>query len=71
MYKLAGLTNRVLPKQRLDAIQEDPPDNRILECAVEAGSEYIVSWDKDLLRLGEYSGMRIIRPPELLQLVAG
>jgi len=43
---------RVSPSQKLSAIKEDEPDNRILECAAEAGSEYIVSGDKDLHRLG-------------------
>lgn len=71
MHKLAGLTNRVVPRQALDVIKEDPPDNRILECAVEAGSKFIVTWDKDLLRLGEYAGIRIIRPADLLPLVGG
>ena len=46
MHKLDGLTNRVVPRQTLDVIKEDPSDNRILECAVEAGSEYVVTWDK-------------------------
>jgi putative PIN family toxin of toxin-antitoxin system len=70
MYKLASLTNRVAPKQQLDVIQEDPSDNRVLECAAEAGSDYIVTWDNDLLRLGEYAGIRIIRAVDLLQLAA-
>ena len=48
-------------------IKEDPPDNRILECAFEAGSEYIVTWDKDLLRLGSYGSIRIIRPADFLR----
>jgi predicted nucleic acid-binding protein len=69
MQKLAGLANRVVPRQTLDVIKEDPSDNRILECAVEAGSAYIVTWDKDLLRLGEYAGIRIIRAADFLQLV--
>lgn len=43
--KLATLTNRVTPTLTLDVIKEDPPDNRILECAIEAGSEYILTWD--------------------------
>src|ERR1035441_5346200 len=47
MHKLAGITNRVQPTRALEVIKEDPPDNRIRECAVEAGSEYIVTWDKD------------------------
>ena len=68
MHKLAGITNRVKPTQALDVVKEDPPDNRILECAVEAGSEYIVTWDKDLLRLGEYDGIPVIVPADSLKL---
>lgn len=39
---------------RLDVIKEDPPDDRVLECAVSSGADYIVTGDKDLLRLGQY-----------------
>jgi len=35
----------------LEVIREHPEDNQILECAVYAGSDYIVSGDTDLLRL--------------------
>jgi uncharacterized protein len=59
---LALFTNCVTPQRALDIVKEDPSDNRILECAVEAGSQYIVTWDKDLLRLGEYEGIKIMTP---------
>jgi predicted nucleic acid-binding protein len=37
-------------------------NNRIVECAVGAGSEYIVTKDKDLLRLGELdASTRVVR----------
>ena len=32
----------------------------VLECAVIAGEQTIVSGDKDLLALGEYEGIRIL-----------
>ena len=67
--RLAGLANVVTPRQTLDVIAEDPPDNRILECAVEAGSQYILTWDKDLLRLHQYAGIRILRVSEFLPTV--
>ncbi len=54
--KLEALCNRVMPTQTLDVIKEDPDDNRILECAAAAKSDYIVTDDKDLLRLGKYGG---------------
>ena len=43
-------------------------DDRILECAVASGSELIVSGDNDLLRRGEYAGIRIVRVSEFLEL---
>jgi len=48
-------------------VKEDEPDNRILECAVQAGSDFIISADKDLLRLGSYAGAPIMRPVDFLQ----
>lgn len=58
--KLAKITNRVIPTARLSVIKEDPDDNRILECADRAKSDFIVSEDKDLLRLGQFGNARIV-----------
>jgi predicted nucleic acid-binding protein len=55
------------PKQTLDVVKEDEPDNRILECAAEAGSNFIISADNDLLRLGSYGGAPIMRVADFLQ----
>lgn len=65
--QLAKAGNLVTPKEAIDAIKEDPDDNAILECAVQAGSEFIVTSDKDLLRLGEYGSIRIVTASQLLQ----
>ena len=35
----------------IDAVPEDPDDNRVLECAVAGGPTYIVTGDAALLRL--------------------
>jgi uncharacterized protein len=56
---LAKMGNLVVPAQAVDVIKEDPDDNRILECAVTAGSDFIVTYDKDPLRLGVYNHIRI------------
>ena len=42
MLQLAGL---VCPTETLDIIPNDPDDNRVLESAVTAGSQFIVSGD--------------------------
>ncbi len=43
-------------------IVSDPEDNKILESAVEAGAEYLITGDNDLLRLEEYQKVKIINP---------
>ena len=68
--RLQKIARIVEPKETL-GITEDEPDNRILECAAEAGSELIVSEDRDLLRLKQYGNVRIIRAADLLALVEG
>ena len=65
---ITEMARTVKPAVRLDIIKEDPPDNRILECASAAGSDYIMSGDKDLLRLGRYDSIRIVRVAEFLEL---
>jgi uncharacterized protein len=59
----------VRPSVELSVIKEDPPDNRVLECAVSAGSDYIVTGDKDLLRLRQYAGIRIVNVSDFLDIV--
>ena len=49
---VAACTTRVTPSGKIDAVKEDPDDNRVLECAEAAGCEYVITGDLDLLRLG-------------------
>ena len=42
-------------------------DNRLLECAVAAGADYLITGDRrHLLPLGEHQGTRIINAPRFL-----
>jgi putative PIN family toxin of toxin-antitoxin system len=65
--RLAAFTRRVTPTQVLNVVRSDADDNRILECAVEAESAFLVTGDKDLLRLGRYAGIRIVKVTEFLE----
>jgi putative PIN family toxin of toxin-antitoxin system len=65
--QILGFARLVTPAQSLDVVKEDESDNRILECALEAGSDFIISADKDLLRLGSFSGAAIMRAADFLQ----
>jgi putative PIN family toxin of toxin-antitoxin system len=49
----------------------DPEDDMVLECAIKADADYIISGDKKhLLPLGQYAGIPILSPPEFLAKLA-
>jgi len=60
---------RVDPAESLDVVPNDPDDNRILEGAIAARSNFIVSGDDHLLRLGAFRGIRIMKVAEFMQLL--
>ena len=41
-------------------------DNRVLECAIEAGAQVIVTGDAHLLKLEKYEGIAILTPRQFL-----
>jgi len=60
----------VNPKQAINIIPEDPGDNMVLECALEAKVNYIVSGDHHLLNVGEFRGVKIVKAAELLKILS-
>jgi putative PIN family toxin of toxin-antitoxin system len=64
--RIADFTEKVHPRRAIDVVKEDPSDNRILECAEAGGSEFIVTGDAHLLKLGQFAGMKILKPAEFL-----
>lgn len=47
-------------------ICRDPADDCIVECAVKAGAQRIITGDRDLLALGTYGGTRIVTARQYL-----
>jgi len=68
--RISDFTERVKSERRIDAVREDPTDNRILECADAGRCEYLVTGDKHLLKLGQFAAIRIVRPAEFLEILA-
>lgn len=48
-------------------ILKDAPDNRVLECAKQAGAQLIVTGDKHLLDLEEFEGIGIVRVADFIR----
>ena len=64
--KLELAADVVCPTIIIDAVKDDPDDNRVLECAVEGNAGVIVSGDRHLLGLGTYQGMPIMKVRQFL-----
>lgn len=67
--RIADFTERVTPAQRVDVITEDPADNRILECAIEGKSDYLVTRDNHLLKPKSFGGVEMIKVADFLRVV--
>ena len=52
----------VQPTIRHQVVISDPDDDRIIDAAVEAQAEVIVSGDKHLLSLESWAGIRVLSP---------
>jgi len=72
---LQGIENAatVIDPPRLpEVVAGGHADNRVLECAVAAGADYLVTGDRrHLLPIGERQGTRIVNAPRFLSALVG
>ena len=55
-------------RSRVDACR-DPDDNKYLECAIDGGADFVVSGDGDLLSLGSFGGIPIVKPRRFVEII--
>ena len=70
--KIEGITSLftiVEPVERVLAVAADPSDNKIIECALACSADCIITYDKHLLDIKEFRGIKIIKPEEALRLL--
>jgi putative PIN family toxin of toxin-antitoxin system len=66
MSKVAVITPGELD---IDAIPDDPADNKILACGLEGEADFIISGDHHLLDLKIFQGAKIIDPVTFLKII--
>ncbi len=67
--KILSFVDIVEPTEKVIVVEADPTDNKIIECALSSSSEYIASYDKHLLEIKEFKGIKIVKPEELLRIL--
>jgi putative PIN family toxin of toxin-antitoxin system len=66
LEKVLQFLTLIIPNQKVEIIKDDADDNKIIECALECSADYIISYDKHLLNLKEYNGIKIVKPEEII-----
>ncbi len=65
--KLKSMAVFVKPNEAVEFVKDDPSDNQVLECALAANVDFIVSGDDHLLKLRSFHGMPIVRTKTALE----
>jgi putative PIN family toxin of toxin-antitoxin system len=60
------LAQLIHPREAIHLITEDEPDNRILECAVEANADCVITGDRHLRQLKTFRGIPIVNSREFI-----
>ena len=55
--------------KKVNAVKAHPADNKVIECALAAKADYLVSGDKHLLELPNYKNTRISSVNEFLKIM--
>jgi hypothetical protein len=61
----------VIPSLKIQAIQSDPEDNHVIETALAAQAEFVISGDKHLLKLTEWEGIPVVSPAQFIETIIG
>ncbi|MGQ9646652.1 MAG: putative toxin-antitoxin system toxin component, PIN family [Thermodesulfobacteriota bacterium] len=52
---------------KINAVKDDPDDDKFIECAAALKAEAIVTGERPLKSIGEYMGIKILTPQEFLK----
>lgn len=69
--ELQALVRVVVPGGAVNAVAADPDDNRVLECALAARAEVVVTGDAHLLQLKHWRGIRMVDPSAFILAMEG
>jgi predicted nucleic acid-binding protein len=51
---------------KVHVVEEDPDDDKFIECAVALKADFVISGDRALIAVQDYMGIRIVTPREFI-----
>ena len=70
LLDFSTFTKLISTSQRITVIEDDPDDDKFIECAVSSRSIFIVSGDKHLLNLKRYDDIKILKASDFLSIIS-
>ncbi len=70
LLDFSTFTTPVKTSRRITVIDDDPDDDKFIECAVSSRSSFIVSGDKHLLKPEHYKGIKILKAADFLSIIS-
>jgi uncharacterized protein len=70
MGKINQKAVMVTPPKHLKILKADEPDNRILECAIKAKADFIITGNKRHFPFEEFKGSKIVTPREFINSIS-
>ncbi len=67
IQKIISVSHVVMGEELNLNVCRDSKDNKLIECAILAKAEYLVSGDEDLLVLKKYEKIKIVKSSEILK----
>jgi len=64
--ELIHITNIVYPKSEYRVVKEDPDDDILFYCAVEANADFLVTGNKHVLKVKSFMNVQVITPRDFL-----
>jgi len=64
---IVAVAERVAAEEAPGAVPSDPGDEKVLAAAFAGRADYVVSLDRDLLRLDKVRGVRLVTPGDFLR----
>jgi len=63
------LAEWVTPTKHFELVEDDPADNDVIDCAVEANADFLISGDRHLLQLGTCVNIQIVSPDSFFNIL--
>lgn len=67
MSRVLALVQIVEIKSSVQIVLEDPDDDKVINCALDCNAEAILTYDRHLLKLGQFEKIRIVPPEAFMQ----